>query len=186
MKSVGGKEYVYVKHGRIWHYVGPLDKVNVSSLLVEPTTTLPLNVAYEEVGDGERVSGKSKPAIKVAAVVLALILIAIGAALAALTVLSALLLPYFMVGGIGMEVDLGTEIPVKGTGIVYAIFSSEGQISISVAAQGSRFKALVAPASSVPKPPNASRLMESRTLTVYSVGAESLSNLLPSFSGGSH
>jgi len=183
VKSVGGKEYVYVKHGRTWHYVGPLDKVNVSSLLAEPTTALPLNGAYKGVGDGERVNGKSKPAIKVAAVVLALILIAIGAALAALTVLSALLLPYFTLGGIGMEASLSTEIPVNGTGIVYAILSSEGQVSVSVAARGCRFKALVAPASSVPKPPNASRLMESRTLTVYSVGAECVSNLLPSFSG---
>jgi len=181
VKSVGGKEYVYIKHGRKWHYVGPLDRVDLGALLLEPTTALPLNGALEGVRAGGKVSGR--PAVKVAAAVVAIILVAIGVALAVLTVLSALLLPYFMISGLGMEVSLGTELPVNGTGAVYVISSPEGQASVSVVALGSRFKALVAPASSVPQLPSASWLVLSRQLTVYSVDAESISNLLPSFSG---
>lgn len=35
LKEISGRVYVYFKHGRDWCYVGPLDRVNLSGLVVE-------------------------------------------------------------------------------------------------------------------------------------------------------
>jgi hypothetical protein len=181
VKSVGGKEYVYVKHGRTWHYVGPLDKVDVNMLLTEPTTTLPLNEGQEGVVTGGKVSGQPKPPSKVAAAVLGLVLIGLGAALTVLAVFSALLIPFWTIGSVRSAVGYMAGITVNGTETVYAITPLNSPVSVSVATRGCSFKVLVAPSSSLPHMVNASWLTSLSSL--YLIKAENLSNLLPSFSG---
>lgn len=43
VKRIGDQGYVYVKHGKVWHYIGPLERVDLQSILIEHTTPLPLN-----------------------------------------------------------------------------------------------------------------------------------------------
>lgn len=42
VKRIGDREYVYARHGRSWHYIGPLNNVDLGSMLNSPTTSLPL------------------------------------------------------------------------------------------------------------------------------------------------
>ncbi|MFP3281293.1 MAG: hypothetical protein RXO76_09545, partial [Vulcanisaeta sp.] len=58
IKQVGGKDYVYVKHGRTWHYIGPLDKVDLNTILIGYTTTLPLKGSSRV---GKAMGGQGKP-----------------------------------------------------------------------------------------------------------------------------
>ncbi len=46
LKEIGGRVYVYVKHGNNWHYVGPLEKIDLTGIL-----------RGEKTGDASRTSG---------------------------------------------------------------------------------------------------------------------------------
>jgi len=147
VKWVGGKEYVYVKHGRTWHYVGPLDRVDVNELLAKPTTALPLRAAGEASTPSGIMGSKPGSPGKAAAAVLGLLLVALGAALAAIAVVETLLLLYLapaQIGGVSIVAEAGFSVTLNGTDTVYAV---AGPGEVSVTAQGAVFKVLIAPAS---------------------------------------
>jgi hypothetical protein len=100
IKQVGGKDYVYVKHGRTWHYIGPLDKVDLNTILIGYTTTLPLKGSSRV---GKAMGGQGKPLSKVIAKVLGVLLIAIGAIL---VLIPLLLLPASIATGYAYVVAL--------------------------------------------------------------------------------
>lgn len=50
IKTLSSRDYVYVKHGREWHYVGPLNNVDLASLFTAHTTALPLKSRGQGLG----------------------------------------------------------------------------------------------------------------------------------------
>uniref|UniRef100_A0A7C3WSU0 Uncharacterized protein n=1 Tax=Thermofilum pendens TaxID=2269 RepID=A0A7C3WSU0_THEPE len=82
VKWVGGKEYVYVKHGRTWHYIGPVDKVDIYALLREPTTALPLRAGREVGIAGGSMSGQPRALSKDVVAVVGILLVALGSLIA--------------------------------------------------------------------------------------------------------
>ena len=184
MKSVGGKEYVYVKHGRTWHYVGPLDRVGVGELLSKSTTALPLRGAVEEGSSGERVGAQPKPAREVVAAVLGVALVAVGAAVAVLAVLGSLVLHHLALTGIRVSASVlvRTSIPANETGTVYAIIPLRDPVSVNITMRGGRFKVLAAPLSSLPQPLNVSRHLGPGA-ALCTIDAEKIPDLLPRLSG---
>ncbi|MGC8608143.1 MAG: hypothetical protein ACP5L5_11360 [Vulcanisaeta sp.] len=60
IKRIGDQEYVYVKHGRTWHYIGPLSAVDLPSIMTEYTTPLPLKETQTKVGAGDSMSNSQE------------------------------------------------------------------------------------------------------------------------------
>lgn len=79
VKRLGDREYVYVKHGRTWHYIGPLDSVDLNSIIHEYTTSLPLK---DSAGGGLSMSsggaGSGKSIGKIIALIVGVLMIIIG------------------------------------------------------------------------------------------------------------
>ena len=81
IKRLGDREYVYVKHGRIWHYIGPLDNVDLNSIVHEYTTTLPLKARGSGGFMNSGGTGSGKSAGKIIALIVRVIMIIIGVAI---------------------------------------------------------------------------------------------------------
>jgi len=176
IKQVGGKEYVYVKHGRTWHYIGPLDKVDLNTILIGHTTTLPLKGSSRM---GKAMGGQGKPLSKVIAKVLGVLLIAIGAILLIPLLLLPALLPasgYAYVGGSGYLI-------VNGSDKAYLFSTMSNPITVNVMTMyGARFKVLVARISSLPPPLN--NTLSTAQITVgHSINITEIKQLLPNFLG---
>ena len=176
IKQVGGKDYVYVKHGRTWHYIGPLDKVDLNTILIGYTTTLPLKGSSRV---GKAMGGQGKPLSKVIAKVLGVLLIAIGAIL---VLFPLLLLPasiatgYAYVGGSGYLI-------VNGSDKAYLFSTMSNPITVNVMTiYGTRFKVLVTRISSLPPPLN--NTLSTAQITVgRSINITEIKQLLPNFLG---
>ena len=78
VKRLGDREYVYVKHGRIWHYIGPLDNVDLNSIVHEYTTTLPLKARASGGLMNSGGTGSGKSAGKIIALIVGILMIIIG------------------------------------------------------------------------------------------------------------
>ena len=177
IKQVGGKEYVYVKHGRTWHYIGPLDKVDLNTILIGYTTTLPLKGSSRM---GKAMSGQGKPLSKVIAKVLGVLLIAIGAIL---VLIPLLLLPaiiatgYAYVGGSGLLI-------VNGSDKAYLFSTMSNSITVNITIYGARFKVLVTRISSLPPPLNNTyTLSTAQMIAGSSISITEINQLLPNFLG---
>jgi len=178
IKQVGGKEYVYVKHGRTWHYIGPLDKVDLNTILIGHTTTLPLKGSSRM---GKAMGGQGKPLSKVIAKVLGVLLIAIGAIL---VLIPLLLLPallpasgYAYVGGSGLLI-------VNGSDKAYLFSTINNPITVNITIYGARFKVLVTRISSLPPPLNNTyTLSTAQMITGSLINITEINQLLPNFLG---
>ncbi|MFP3236421.1 MAG: hypothetical protein RXR10_03080 [Vulcanisaeta sp.] len=177
IKQVGGKDYVYVKHGRTWHYIGPLDKVDLNTILIGYTTTLPLKGSSRV---GKAMGGQGKPLSKVIAKVLGVLLIAIGAILVLIPLLFLpVLLPatgYAYVSGSGLLI-------VNGSDKAYLFSTMSNPITVNVMTiYGTRFKVLVTRISSLPPPLN--NTLSTAQITVgHSINITEIKQLLPNFLG---
>ncbi|GGP22598.1 hypothetical protein GCM10007981_19310 [Thermocladium modestius] len=76
VKRIGDREYVYARHGRSWHYIGPLNNVDLGSMLNSPTTSLPLKGS---AGRTFFMSEKNTRFTEVLAQVVGIIIIVVGA-----------------------------------------------------------------------------------------------------------
>jgi hypothetical protein len=176
IKQVGGKDYVYVKHGRTWHYIGPLDKVDLNTILIGYTTTLPLKGSSRM---GKAMGGQGKPLSKVIAKVLGVLLIAIGAIL---VLIPLLLLPASIATGYAYVSGSGLLI-VNGSDKAYLFSTMSNPITVNVMTMyGARFKVLVARISSLPPPLN--NTLSTAQITVgRSINITEINQLLPNFLG---
>jgi len=43
IRSSGSGLYVYIRHGRVWHYVGPMDRINIERLMIKKEQGTPLS-----------------------------------------------------------------------------------------------------------------------------------------------
>ncbi|MFP3305325.1 MAG: hypothetical protein RXN89_04475, partial [Vulcanisaeta sp.] len=172
IKQVGGKDYVYVKHGRIWHYIGPLDKVDLNTILIGYTTTLPLKGSSRV---GKAMGGQGKPLSKVIAKVLGVLLIAIGAIL---VLIPLLLLPASIATGYAYVSGSGLLI-VNGSDKAYLFSTMSNPITVNVMTiYGTRFKVLVTRISSLPPPLN--NTLSTAQITVgRSINITEIKQLLP-------
>ncbi|MFP3491539.1 MAG: hypothetical protein RXN86_02075 [Vulcanisaeta sp.] len=176
IKQVGGKDYVYVKHGRTWHYIGPLDKVDLNTILIGYTTTLPLKGSSRV---GKAMGGQGKPLSKVIAKVLGVLLIAIGAILVLiplLFLLASIATGYAYVSGSGLLI-------VNGSDKAYLFSTMSNPITVNVMTiYGTRFKVLVTRISSLPPPLN--NTLSTAQITVgHSINITEIKQLLPNFLG---
>ena len=173
IKQVGGKEYVYVKHGRTWHYIGPLDKVDLNTILIGHTTTLPLKGPSRV---GKAMGGQGKPLSKVIDKVLGVLLIAIGAIL---VLIPLLLLPasgYEYVSGSGLLIVNGSDKAYLFSTINLPTYNP---ITVNITIYGARFKVLVTRISSLPPPLNNTL----STARISPINITEIKQLLPNFLG---
>lgn len=77
VKRIGDREYIYVRHGRSWHYVGPLSNVDLSGMLNSPTTSLPLKGGAGHAFVSEKNTGFTKVLAQVVGVIIIIIGISI-------------------------------------------------------------------------------------------------------------
>lgn len=77
VKRLGDREYVYVKHGKVWHYIGPLDNIDLNSIIHEYTTSLPLKTRASGgfMGSG---GGSGKSIGKIIALIVGVLMIIVG------------------------------------------------------------------------------------------------------------
>ncbi|MGC8608116.1 MAG: hypothetical protein ACP5L5_11225 [Vulcanisaeta sp.] len=43
IRSSGSGLYVYIRHGRVWHYVGPMDRINIERLMIKKEQETSMN-----------------------------------------------------------------------------------------------------------------------------------------------
>ncbi|MGC9227700.1 hypothetical protein, partial [Caldivirga sp.] len=182
VKRIGDQGYVYVKHGKVWHYIGSLERVDLQSILIEHTTPLLLNGTQAKGASG---GSMGRPLSKALALLLGIALMALGVVMA--TVVVAIMVigaPYKVVIG----ADSVTKYVVNNTNAVY-LFYSLTPANVTVSTIYASLKATIIPYSSLPTSLKAmlthvlSRVPQANSVAFLQVNTTSIEALLPSFMG---
>gem|GEM_PF-990632 len=191
IKMVGGKEYVYVKHGRTWHYIGSLEKIDVNEILREPTTALPLKETETLNIHGEKMNEETKSLNKTVVEVIALILVAVGTGILLLTIFASIILPYLVAFWSVSSVNIATgfSTTIEDTTKAYLIYSPIRSASIRIQSDNAYFKILAVPLYTAMSILNATQSQELEThispsdLRVKPIKTSDIQGLMQSFFG---